>query len=278
MALYIATDDRTTSLIAKCIPECHIVQEIQQLFGYQIGQLRYELCPQHAYNANNIVTNADIVGFEDGWVYPNGTYISQELFPDAYDMLMDLDYEDILIPGTKKTKTAKGVSDGKTYHLIQLPRFEGYFYPNTSQTSKIAHNSAKWNLKKHTHRLSFDTTDEDAQQDLTITDGAWIWSTKGAGPNESVASTDYGDVRIPLTTSVHEGALYTRVSDRNANTLLMQWDLPIKPSGDYEYNVKVNGTTGEAESSGPQSIAEKAVFQPKTLNCSILMFIGFPIM
>ena len=45
MALYIATDDSTTSLIAKCITEQQIVDAIQLKFGNRIGQLKYELYP-----------------------------------------------------------------------------------------------------------------------------------------------------------------------------------------------------------------------------------------
>lgn len=279
MALYIATDDSTTSLIAKCITEQQIVDAIQLKFGNRIGQLKYELYPQHAYNSKNIVTAQDITGFEDGWVYPNGTYISQELFPDAYDALIAMNYDDILIPGSPKTKIFSGVADGKTYHLIQLPKIEGYFYPNMDLVKDtIHHRDAEWQLNNHTHRLSFAEDDPNADNELTIKDGAWIWTTTSVGnvdppQDSSVLWTD--GITILPTSTAHRGHLY---STRNKkNTKLMQWAIPVEPKAGVIHKMRIKGISDSADNNGSSHlVSDTARFQPCTLNCSIMMFVGFP--
>ena len=279
MALYIATDDSTTSLIAKCITEQQIVDAIQLKFGNRLGQLKYELYPQHAYNSKNIVTAQDITGFEDGWVYPNGTYISQELFPDAYDALIAMNYDDILIPGSPKTKIFSGVADGKTYHLIQLPKIEGYFYPNTDLVKDtIHHRDAEWQLNNHTHLLSFAEDDPNADNELTIKDGAWIWTTTSVGnvdppQDSSVLWTD--GITILPTSTAHRGHLY---STRNKNnTKLMQWAIPVEPKAGVIHKMRIKGISDSADNNGSShSVSDTARFQPCTLNCSIMMFVGFP--
>ena len=282
MALYIATDDSTTSLIAKCITEQQIVDAIQLKFGNRIGQLKYELYPQHAYNSKNIVTAQDITGFEDGWVYPNGTYISQELFPDAYDALIAMNYDDILIPGSPKTKIFSGVADGKTYHLIQLPKIEGYFYPNTDLVKDtIHHRDAEWQLNNHKHLLSFAEDDPNANNELTIKDGAWIWTTVSVGkkdpdyyPSRLWGNEPY-QITIPKTSTAHRGDSYLKPNTNN--TKLMQWSIPVKLTDDVKYNTKIQGISGSADNNrSSHLVSDTARFQPCTLNCSIMMFVGFP--
>ena len=279
MALYIATDDSTTSLIAKCITEQQIVDAIQLKFGNRIGQLKYELYPQHAYNSKNIVTAQDITGFEDGWVYPNGTYISQELFPDAYDALIAMNYDDILIPGSPKTKIFSGVADGKTYHLIQLPKIEGYFYPNTDLVKDtIHHRDAEWQLNNHKHLLSFAERDPNAENELTIKDGAWIWTTFDVGdkdpPQDSnISWTD--TITIPPTSTAHRGNLDS--TNKRTKTKLMTWNMPVKPIATVTHSIKIQGISGSADNNGSlHLVSDTARFQPCTLNCSIMMFVGFP--
>lgn len=281
MALYIATDDSTTSLIAKCITEQQIVDAIQLKFGNRIGQLKYELYPQHAYNSKNIVTAQDITGFEDGWVYPNGTYISQELFPDAYDALIAMNYDNILIPGSPKTKIFSGVADGKTYHLIQLPKIEGYFYPNTDLVKDtIHHRDAEWQLNNHKHLLSFAEDDPNANNELTIKDGAWIWTTVTAGNEDPTydPSRLWGEtpqLNIPKTSTAHRGDVDTTTN--KDNTILMEWDMPVKPTAAVTNSIKIQGISGSADNNGSlHLVSDTARFQPCTLNCSIMMFVGFP--
>lgn len=251
-----------TDLIAKCITEETVRQIISKNLGILPGGLKFELFSDHIYNDKNIDCDADANTYvSDGWLYPNGKYVVKEIFPELYEHLCAIDYP---TSGDK----IKVLSNGLTY--IQLPNISGYLYPNNQayRNANIEYANGTYTLKSHSHPIAI--PDDDTV--IVMKKAAWIWSTTNAGSGVTdVPAQPYGGYSIPETATAHS-------AKGHDTTRLLTWDIPVK--ADATAIKSVQSTTGPVipvESGTPViSSTDTSLIQPKTLECSVLMFAGFP--
>ena len=249
-----------TDLIAKCITEDMLMRIIANYVGWSIGQLKFEMYPEHFYNSNNIDTPDYACNFKDGWIYPNGTYITKQIFPEMYEKLMELTY-----PLDGKSKTF--ISNGKNY--IKLPNIQSYFHPDNLATThkSIVHTNPHYYVPLHHHTISPDGD----HTKITIKDAAWIWSTKTDGTGQMVESRLWGSKTIPKTCTAHSG----KHPDGTKSAHKLSWDMPINATTGTPRTIVSEGSD-PIPTNGSKLYLDSSDICPKNVVFSVLMFAGIP--
>ena len=262
----------------------------------RIGELKF-LYKSNFQANDGIYTATQAKLYDDGWVYPNGTFISKQFFPDAYAFLKNIDY-----PG--KNDNGSGITLPKIDQFIQI-----------SNTSGITFNDQSFGFRSHFHKMNDSASDLSGKKFL-VHNGAWIWSTRAAGAGTEDIERTYtsyktctvcggsGIVKKPNKNGVYVNTICEECKNKNKyngvtkipdtvytipktasahsgkglSGRAIETDIPIRMNGGYiSDSAKLdNQTTGPMELDTEETYITKSDIQPKHIIVPIMMYIGIP--
>ena len=255
MSLYSGVSKEVIECICKKMTADDIIKILDQVYSPAIGTIQMFVDKNLAPNGN-ITDRVNASVYKDGWVYPNGKYISKEIFPQAFEYFSSISY------------VGKSMQSIGGNNCITLPNIEGLFKldPNTVNEPFGTIHGQNMTIPAHKHDFKFDST---MSKEITVKNGCWVWTTRGAGTSDKIAATRWTDnyghsVNVTQASSFHS-------SHSSGSVNLYGWDLPVKMN-------TMMSTRIDSITTPVTNASTSAKISPTMNEVQALIYIGVPIL